>query len=133
MNFLTTLWDFFLWALMVFVFIAYLMALFAVITDLFRNRSINGWVKAIWLVFLVFLPFVTVFVYLIVYGRGMGSREAMRAQAAQDATDDYIRSVAHQRVSPAAEIAQAKELLDSGAISYDEFEAMKATALNQDA
>lgn len=129
MNFLTTVWDFFLTALMVFVFIAYLMALFAVITDLFRDRSLSGWAKAIWLIFLVFMPFLTVFVYLIARGKGMGQREAQRAQAAQIATDDYIRSVVNDPASPASEIAQAKKLLDQGTISKDEFESLKNVIL----
>ena len=88
-SFLDILW----WSLTVFVFIAYLMALFSIISDLFRDRQLNGFAKAVWLLFLVFLPFITALVYLIARGKGMGERAQRQAAAAQTATEDYIRSV----------------------------------------
>ena len=102
------------------------MALFSIFTDLFRDRKLNGWAKAAWFVFLIFLPFVTALVYLIARGRGMGERQAEQIREVKQAQDDYIRQVAG---GPAAEIAEAKKLLDSGAITQAEFEALKARAL----
>lgn len=120
-------WDFvwfFFWS---FAFISYLMALFAVIADLFRDRSINGWLKAVWVFFLIFVPFLTVLVYLIARGRTMAERSAQDAAAAQSATNAYIRQVAGS--SSADEIAKAKSLLDAGTINAQEYEALKAQAL----
>lgn len=126
MSFLSNLWDFLWMFLTVFVFIAYLMALFSIITDLFRDRALNGWAKAIWFIFLIFLPFVTALVYLIARGRGMGERQAAQVREVKQAQDDYIRQVAG---GPAAEIAEAKRLLDSGALTQAEFDSLKAKAL----
>lgn len=123
MNF----WDFVGFFFWTYVFISYLGALFAVIGDLFRDRDLNGWWKAVWIIFLIFVPFVTVLVYVIARGRGMAARSAQRAKEAQSATNDYIRSVAS--TSPADEIEQARRLLESGAISQAEFDALKARAL----
>jgi len=92
-SFWTTIWDAIWWFLTFFVFIAYLFALFSIITDLFRDRKLNGGFKALWLIFLVFVPFITALVYLIARGRGMGERSARQAQEARDAADEYIRSV----------------------------------------
>ena len=126
MSFLSNLWDFLWMFLTVFVFIAYLMALFSIITDLFRDRALNGWAKAIWFIFLIFLPFLTALVYLIARGRGMGERQAAQVREVKQAQDDYIRQVAG---GTAAEIAEAKRLLDSGAITQAEFDSLKAKAL----
>ena len=125
-SFWATIWDTIWWFLTIFIFVAYLMALFSIITDLFRDRKLNGWAKAAWFVFLIFLPFVTALVYLIARGRGMGERQAEQIREVKQAQDDYIRQVAG---GPAAEIAEAKKLLDSGAITQAEFEALKARAL----
>jgi hypothetical protein len=122
-NFWDVIWTIFV----AFVFISYLFALFAVIGDLFRDHKLNGWWKALWIIFLVFLPFLTVLVYLVARGKGMAERGAASAKQAQAQTDSYIRSVA--QTSPADEIARAKSLLDSGAITPSEFEALKAKAL----
>lgn len=130
MPFWSTIWDMIWWFFTAFVFIAYLLALFSIITDLFRDRELNGVVKAIWLIFLIFLPFLTAVAYLIVRGQGMGARSMAQAQSAQQATDDYIRGVAAAGMSPAAEIERAKALLDAGTINENEFQALKATALS---
>ncbi|MFF2243869.1 SHOCT domain-containing protein [Arthrobacter sp. NPDC058130] len=124
-QFWSVIWLFF-WG---FAFVAYLFALFAVITDIFRDRDLNGWLKAVWILFLVFVPFLTVLVYLIARGRSMAERQAKGVQEAQAATDEYIRSVAS--ASPTQEIAKAKELLDAGTLTPGEFEAVKAKALSQ--
>ena len=125
-DFWSSIWDTIWWALTFFVFIAYLLALFSIITDLFRDHKLSGWAKAVWLVFLIFLPFLTALAYLVFRGPGMAERSIGQQRAAQQAADDYIRSVAG---GPAGEIAQAKQLLDSGAISQSEFDAIKAAAL----
>ena len=124
-SFLDILW----WSLTVFVFIAYLMALFSIISDLFRDRQLNGFAKAVWLLFLVFLPFVTALVYLIARGKGMGERAQQQASAAQTATEDYIRSVSGSAATPTDEIERAQQLRAAGAISDAEFETLKRAAL----
>lgn len=129
MSFWTTIWDVIWWFLTIFVFVAYLMALFSIISDLFRDSKLNGFAKAIWLLFLVFLPFVTALVYLIFRGRGMGERSARQVSEARVATDDYIRSVSGAAATPIEEIARAKQLLDGGAISAAEFDKLKQAAL----
>lgn len=106
---------------------AYLIVLFNIIIDLFRDRELSGWWKAVWVFFLIFFPALTALVYLIARGGGMASRQAAQLQDAQAQTDAYIRSVAAK--SPADQIADAKALLDAGAISAEEFEALKAKAL----
>lgn len=131
MTFWTQIWDVIWWFLTIFVFVAYLMALFSIITDLFRDHKLNGWAKALWFIFLIFLPFVTAIVYLIARGRGMSERAQKQAVAAQSAADDYIRSVSGSAPTPAAEIAHAKELLDSGAITAEEFDKLKQAALSR--
>ena len=103
------------------------MALFSIISDLFRDPKLNGWVKSIWLVFLVFLPFTTAIVYLIVRGKGMGERTIAQQRAIRQSTGDYIRKMAG--VSAAEEIERAKSLLNTGAITEDEYVELKKRAL----
>ncbi len=126
-GFWGSFWDLIWWFLTIFIFVAYLFALFAIIGDLFRDRKLNGWAKAIWIFFLIFFPIMTALIYLIARGRGMGERQVAAAQQYKAAQDDYIKQVAG--TSPADQIAQAKSLLDSGAISPAEYEALKAKAL----
>lgn len=135
-QFFSTIWDIVWWFFSIFVFVAYLMALFTILIDLFRDRKLGGVAKAIWLVFLIFLPFLTALAYLIVRGGGMGDRAAQQAAAQRDATEDYIRSVAGSSsgataASPAEEIARAKQLLDAGTITADEFATLKQAALRR--
>jgi len=118
----------FLWLLVwSFLFICYLMIFFYIIGDLFRDRETNGWLKALWIIFLVFFPFLTALIYLIARGRGMTERSLAAAQAQKAATDQYIQTVAGK--SAADQIASAKALLDSGAISQAEFDQLKTKAL----
>lgn len=127
MELLDSLWDLiriFFWA---FIFIASIWALIVVITDLFRDRKLNGWWKALWIVFLIFVPVLTTIVYIIARGSGMADRSAKEAQQAQQAADEYIRTVA--AAGPADEIARAKALLDAGTITAAEFETLKQRAL----
>ena len=120
-------WEVVWWFIWVFAFVAYLYALFAIISDLFRDHTLNGWLKALWLIFLVFVPFLTALIYLIARGRGMAERSAKEMHAYQASTEAYIRDVAG--ASPSEEIAKAKALLDSGAISAQDFEKIKNKAL----
>jgi hypothetical protein len=121
-------WDFFWLLVWTFFFVMYLMVLFQIIADLFRDRDLSGWWKALWVIFLIIFPFLAALVYLIARGRGMAERQAGEMKKAQVATDQYIKSVASQG-SPADQIASAKSLLDSGAITQQEFEQLKAKAL----
>ena len=128
MNFLEATWDiiwFFFWT---FAFIAYLMVLFSIIGDIFRDSTLNGWAKAAWMLFLVFVPFLTSLVYLIARGKGMAERQMRAAQQNQAATEQYVRSLAGSG-SSAEEITKAKALLDSGTITADEYAVLKAKAL----
>ncbi|WP_221584131.1 SHOCT domain-containing protein [Microbacterium sp. G2-8] len=122
-------WDLIWWFIWVFAFIAYLFAIFAIIGDLFRDRKLNGWWKALWIVLLVFVPFLTALAYVIARGKGMAERQATDARAAQQAAEDYIRDAAGTAASPATEIAKAKDLLDAGTIDQREYEALKAKAI----
>ena len=127
MDFWSQFWQILWWTLWFTLFIAYLWALFAIITDIFRDHQLNGWVKALWLIFLLFLPFLAALIYLIARGRGMAERSMRMAEAQKAATDRYIRDVAAS--SPTEEIAKAKSMLDAGAITPAEYEALKAQAL----
>lgn len=127
MNIFSSLWDTLWWLFTIFVFVAYLIALFSIVSDLVRDRELNGWAKAGWLLFLIFLPFLTALAYFIVRGQGMAERADKQVTAQREATESYIRSVAG---GPATEITQAKQLLDSGTISQSEYEALKARILS---
>lgn len=126
-GFWGSFWDIIWWFLAVFIFVSYLFALFAIIGDLFRDEKLAGGWKAVWIFFLIFFPIVTALVYLIARGAGMNKRAAAQASKYQSAQEDYIRQVAG--TSATDQIAQAKSLLDSGAISQAEFDALKAKAL----
>lgn len=121
-------WNF-LWLIVIsFAFIAYLMLLWTVLADLFRDHETSGWIKAIWVVFLFVLPMLTALVYLIARGPGMAKRSQAAFASAQAAQDHYIRSVAGH--SPAEQIAAAKALLEAGTITEDEFAILKTKALS---
>lgn len=126
MGFLNNFWDFFWMFLTIFVFIVYLFAIFAIIGDLFRDHKQSGWAKALWIIFLILVPFLAALIYLIARGGGMAERQQAAAAAAQKQADDYIRGVAGS--SPADEIAKAKALLDAGTISQAEFDSIKKKA-----
>ncbi len=128
MTLLSSLWDLFWYTLVVFAFVAYLLILFQVLTDLFRDRSASAVVKVVWIIFLIVFPYITAFAYLLIRGRGMAERSSAAHDAAQHAADDYIRKVAGR--TPAAEIAEAQSLLDAGTITGDEFLRLKAKALS---
>ena len=122
--FLDVLWTmliFFLWVIWFWILIG-------IIGDIFRRHDISGWSKALWCLFVIFLPLLGVLVYVGVNGGGMAERNAKSAQAAQTQMDDYVRSVAASG-GAAAEIEKAKQLLDSGAIDAEEYAALKQKAL----
>ena len=124
---MSNFWDIVWLILSTFVFIAYLLVLFQVVTDLFRDASLGGVFKVIWIIGLVFLPFLTAFLYIITRGEGMAARQQAALQRAKAETDSYIRHVAAK--SPAEQIADAKALLDAGTINAEEFASLKAKAL----
>jgi hypothetical protein len=123
-------WDFFWFIISFFLLMAYLLVLFQIIGDLFRDKGLSGWLKAVWVFFLIFLPILTSLVYLIARGQGMAERGATAMRAAQSDTEAYIREVSSSNGSPADEIARAKSLLDSGAISQAEYDQLKVKALS---
>jgi uncharacterized membrane protein len=127
MSFWENFWDIFWWFIYVYAFFAFLFALFVIISDIFRDKQLNGWLKAVWLVFLAFLPFLSVLVYLIARGKGLTERAAERSRQNREATNAYIREAA--AASPTEEIAKAKALLDAGTISPAEFEKIKSSVL----
>ena len=124
MNFFENFWDILWWLFIFYAIIAFLYAVFMVIGDLFRDDELSGWWKALWIVLLVFIPFLTVLAYMIARGKGMAERSMARARKSQQETDAYIRSVATE--SPTEEIAKAKALMDAGTISAEEFAQIKS-------
>jgi ABC-type multidrug transport system fused ATPase/permease subunit len=119
----------FLWSLVIIFFmIVYFVILFQVVFDLFRDHELSGWAKAGWLIFIIVLPFLGLFVYLIVRGSGMAQRSARDQADARKEFDTYVRETAGS--GPTTEIANAKQLLDEGTISQEEFDAIKRKALS---
>jgi phospholipase D-like protein/putative oligomerization/nucleic acid binding protein len=124
-----TFWDA-LWTMFVFfLWILWFFLLFKIIIDVFRRHDVGGGKKVVWLVFILFLPFLGAFAYIIANGDDMAKRDMERAQAQQAQFNDYVQSVATTGSGPAAEIDKAKQLLDSGAITQAEFDSLKAKAL----
>ncbi len=114
-------------ALEVFFFVIWIWILITILSDLFRDHEISGWSKAAWVLFLVFIPFLTALIYLIARGNGMRDR-TIKAQAdAKKHFDEYVREQAH--VSPADELHKLNELKEKGALSADEFEQAKTKLL----
>jgi hypothetical protein len=111
----------------IFLFVVWIWILFTIITDLFRDHEMSGWAKALWILFLVFIPFLTGLVYLIVRGSGMRDR-AIKAQTdAKKHFDEYVREQAH--ASPADELHKLNELREKGALSQEEFDQAKTKLL----
>jgi uncharacterized membrane protein YcjF (UPF0283 family) len=123
-NFASFLWD----VLVIFAFIIWFWLLIVVFGDIFRRRDISGWGKTAWIILVIVLPYFGVFIYLIAEHSGMADRNMQQQQAQQVATDQYIRSVSGSG-GAASEIETAKNLLDSGAITQAEYDAIKAKAL----
>ena len=121
-------WDFFLLMIWSYVFIAYLILLFHIVKDVFRDPDLGGGAKALWIIGLIVVPFLIALIYVITRGRGMAERRAAADRQAKAETDQYIQSVASTS-SPAEQISSAKKLLDSGSITPAEFDQLKAKAL----
>jgi amino acid transporter len=120
-------WDAVVLMASTFFFIAYLIVLFQVIVDLFRDSEMGGGSKVLWIIGLIFVPLLTALIYVLARGKGMSERQRAAVRAAKADTDAYIRDVAGR--SPADHIADAKKLLDAGTISADEYARLKAKAL----
>jgi high-affinity K+ transport system ATPase subunit B len=122
-----SLGDALLLALEIFFFVVWVWILITILSDLFRDHELSGWAKAAWVLFLVFIPFITALIYLIARGEGMHER-AIKAQAeAKQHFDTYVREQAH--TSPAEELHKLNELKEKGAISAEEFDRAKAKLL----
>ena len=118
------------WSMLVFfVWVLWFILLFRVIIDIFSRHDIGGGSKVLWILFVILLPFLGVFVYLIANNDGMTQRTIAKAQAQQAQMDDYVRATAGSGGGAAAEIDKAKQLLDSGAITQAEFDSIKQKAL----
>jgi general stress protein CsbA len=120
-----------LWSMIIFfAWVIWIWMMILILSDVFRRRDISGWAKAAWVVFLIILPFLGVLVYLIAQHEGMTQRSEDAAKSQKAQFDDYVRSVnTGSGGGAAAEIDKAKQLLDSGAITPDEFASLKAKAL----
>jgi len=127
MHIFGTIWDVIWTFFWIFAFIAYLMVIFSIIGDLFRDHTLAGGYKALWMIGLVFIPFLTALAYLIFRGKGMAQRQQAAQKHAQDAASAYIKEAAG--TSAADEISKAKALLDSKAITQAEYDALKKKAL----
>jgi hypothetical protein len=123
--FLDVMWTMFVF----FIWVLWFWLLFTVFADIFRRHDISGGAKAGWLIFTILLPFLGVFVYLITQNTGMTERNLRHARAQREQFDDYVRQTATGGGGSAAEIEKAKQLLDSGAITQSEYEALKQKAL----
>jgi predicted PurR-regulated permease PerM len=121
------LWD----LLIIFFMIIYFMILFRIIFDIFRRHDMSGWGKAGWLILLILLPFITILIYVIVYGSSMAKRDVDQMQHVQQQQAEYIKQVAAEGSSGSStdQIAKAHQLLTSGAITQEEFDSIKAKAL----
>jgi membrane protein implicated in regulation of membrane protease activity len=121
------------WSILWFYFLfLWIMVLFHILGDLFRDHTLSAVTKTLWVLFLVFLPFLAALIYLLTRGKGMAERAAARQQQAQEQFEGYVRSVAtpgDAAASPTEQIARAKELLDAGTIDQAEFDRLKAKAL----
>jgi chemotaxis signal transduction protein len=114
--------------LIFFAWVIWFWILIRVLVDVFRRHDLSGWSKAGWTLFMIVTPFLGVFIYLIAHGKEMGQRDIEQAQANQAQFDQYVRSTVASD-GGAAQIAQAKSLLDSGAITQAEYDSLKAKAL----
>ncbi len=130
-NITTNFWDVLLWSFWLFIWIAAFTVWFRCVFDLFRDPDVSGWAKAGWAVLLIFVPWLGALIYLIARGRSMNQRQMAQVADMQAQQDEYIRQTAGAKAteSPATQIANAKGLLDSGALTQVEFDALKTKAL----
>ncbi len=125
---MSNFWDVVWLMISTFFFIAYLIIMFQIVVDLFRDHELGGFAKVLWVIGLIFLPVITAIVYIIARGSGMARRQQASLQKARAETETYIKEVAGK--SPAQHIADAKALLDAGTITPAEFDKLKAKALS---
>lgn len=125
---MSNFWDIVWLMISTFFFIAYLMIMFQIVVDLFRDKDLGGGSKVLWMIGLIFIPVLTALIYIIARGKSMAARQNASMQRAKSDTDAYIRSVAGK--SPAEHIGEAKALLDAGTITQDEYIKLKAKALS---
>lgn len=121
--------DFFWLLVWAFVFTCYLIVLFQVFVDLFRDRDLSGWWKAIWIIFLIIVPFLSLLIYVIARGRGMAERRQEALGGGRRDEEVYVPPPVMKIDNPAGQIATAQQLLDSGTISQTEFDQLKQKAL----
>src|SRR3954447_12196389 len=125
-----SLGDAFLTVIWIFLFVAWIMVLFTIIGDLFRDHELSGWLKAIWILFLIFVPFLTALVYLIVRGHGMRDRSIKEQAEVRRHFESYVRETAGTAPTagsaPIDELHRLNDLKEKGAISDDEFQRLKA-------
>ncbi len=124
---MSNFWDFVWLIISTFVFVAYLLILFQIVADLFRDPEVSGIAKVLWLIGLIFVPMLTALLYVLLRGSGMAKRQMAAVERTRTEAEAYIRQVAGK--SPAEQIADAKALLDTGAITQAEFDRLKAKAL----
>jgi predicted ferric reductase len=125
---MSNFWDMVWLIFSTFLFVAYLIILFHIVVDVFRDSDLGGGSKVLWIIGLIFVPMLTAIIYILVRGNGMATRAQASVQRAKSETEAYIKGVAGK--SPAADIAEAKALLDAGTITQDEFAQLKAKALS---
>lgn len=125
MNF----WDFFWLMISFLLYISYLVVLFLIVKDIFADSTRTGWSKAVWVLILIFLPVIGGLAYLIAHGQSMALRQAARSDVAREDFEEYVRRTAG--TNPAEQIAQAKTLMDEGALTAEEFAALKLRVLRQ--
>ncbi len=124
---MSNFWDLMLLMASTFIFVAYLIVLFQIVVDIFRDSELGGGSKVLWIIGLIFVPVLTSLVYILFRGRGIAERQRAAANRVKADADAYIRGVTAK--SPAEQIADAKALLDAGTINADEFARLKAKAL----
>lgn len=122
-------WEVLLWTFWIFIWIAAVMVWFRCVFDMFSDRTLSGWAKAGWALLLIFVPWLGALIYVIARGRSMAERQVAAAEQVRSSQEEYIQQVAGKAATPAAQIADAKALLDSGAIQQNEFDTLKAKAL----
>jgi hypothetical protein len=125
-------WDFLVWFFWLYILVSCIWIFITVIIDVFRDHTLNGGAKALWVIFLVFVPFLAAFIYLLARGRSMAERRVERRIDAAGGMEAYTRVTAGPP-SVASEIESAKRLLDAGVITSEEYGALKANALRASA
>ena len=125
---MSNFWDVVWLMVSTFFFVAYLIIMFQIVVDLFRDHELGGGSKVLWVIGLIFIPVLTAIIYIVARGSGMAKRQQASMQRAKTDTEHYIREVAGK--TPAQQISEAKALFDAGTINQAEFDRLKAKALS---